>query len=186
MTTKEQVRMTVEAIVREKSEAKDGWKVSFDIPEFRSKWPTIITRIPESAAKEFTIGKAYHIILNRENPKQDNPTQLYHWYWGWHGFAIKGEAPKPTNGAEAEPEVPPNEAPETEALIYANPTRVSIERQKALDLAGRDYWQWLARLPNALIDQLSFAQAGHEITLIAKRYTQFLATGETIPAPEKK
>jgi len=86
-------RMIVSATVKSRGEEAEGFKLELDIPQFRSKFPTTVTRVPESVAKILTPRpEPYNVVLLRENLKKDKTgTQPYDYYWGLEGLATPAE-----------------------------------------------------------------------------------------------
>jgi hypothetical protein len=94
--------MIVTATVKSRAEEEDGYKLELEIPQFRSKFPTLVTRVPEKIARELSPGPVpYSIVLLRQNLKKDKQgTQPYDYYWGLEGLATAAE----TEARAKEPE----------------------------------------------------------------------------------
>ncbi len=86
-------RMIVSATVKTRAEEENGWVLELDIPQFKSKYPTKVTRVPEAIAKLLAPrAEPYSIVLLRENLKKDKTgTQPYDYYWGLEGLATPAE-----------------------------------------------------------------------------------------------
>ena len=86
---------TVAAVIKSKAEAEDGFKLEVDIPEFKSDYPTLLTRVSGDIAAQLKIGAVYNLRLEKQNPKRGksaDSTREYDYYWGLQGIA--GEADK--------------------------------------------------------------------------------------------
>ena len=75
---------TVLATVRSKAEAPDGWKVELDIPEFKSNYPTLCTRVPPEVAALLKPGQTANLVLEQQRLKTGKDgTFPSHFYWGF-------------------------------------------------------------------------------------------------------
>ena len=156
------VTRTVSATVKTKTEAEDGYQIELDIPAFKSKWPTKLTRVSAELAAQLTPGETKVVVLGRESPKKDGASRDYEFYWGLLGFS--DEPPEPASTGQGQ-------APAS-GRDHSDPTRTSIERQKSLDIADRGFWAWSGtELP-------PFKECASMITAIAKVYEAYLATGK--------
>lgn len=97
-------RQIVSAIVEARAEAKDGWKLELDVPEFRSKYPTKVSHVKEAVAKLLPPRAApYSVVLVRENLMKDKSGDLpWHYYWGLEGLASEQETAAATVRGEPE------------------------------------------------------------------------------------
>ncbi len=163
MTTEEGAKRTVSVTVKTKAEAEDGWQIELEIPAFKSKYATKLTRVSSELAAQLTPGETKVVVLGRESPKKDGATREYEFYWGLLGFS---DEPTPTLPSTGQGEVPAS------GRAPSDPTRTSIERQKSLDIADRGFWAWSGTvLP-------PFKECASMITAIAKVYETYLATGK--------
>ena len=210
MPAKDEV-VEVQGTVKTKQETERGVRFELDIPAFKSKYPTIVT-VPEDEeiAQQLKPGRTYSLALIRENAKEgkaDDSPRMYDFYWGIFD-AGGGAAPAPAPGpapaaAPAGPAAAPASAAAPRAAGAPQPaaraasgapaaspgrtdaTGISIERQKALDLAGRDFAAYLEahahdveRVPGTA------REYGVRVTSLAAAYAHFLATGAPMKAAE--
>jgi hypothetical protein len=122
--------ITVSATVKEKAQTtnSDGdpdYKLGLDIPDFKSKYPTVIW-VSLEQGDALTVGKTYAFPLRRGSLK-DGKSGDAKWHFNWR---YDSQA----KYADAEPEAAttPTVRVPVEVDPRADPTRVSIERQKAL------------------------------------------------------
>jgi hypothetical protein len=86
----------VRAIIQTVAQGDGGAVVEMDIAEFRSQYPTKITRVPQVDADKLSPGHQYEIVLERQNLKRDKDGQYktgnmpYDYYYGWVGFKGDG------------------------------------------------------------------------------------------------
>ena len=163
-------------VVKNRAEQEDGWLVNFNIPEFKSDYQIPIYKVPEEAAKRLTPGEAFNIVLIRENPrkgKDEDSKILWHFYWGWKGFAVNGAPPS----TESDPEdVPDSGVPEKQSVppgVSAHDIR--IMRQASGYLVASSYWEWM-KLPEKT--RGSFREHLIKIEVGAKFLLNFYITGE--------
>ena len=114
--------------LKEKAEADEGeYKLTVEIPAFKSKYPTILTRVPAADAQQLTVGQAYAWLLERGNLKQgkkEGSNFLYDYWWNYKGIGEDTSLPA----------APTGEAPR-QYRARTDPTGRSIERQVALKAA---------------------------------------------------
>ncbi len=91
-------RIIVSATVKSRgeeigTEGSKGFALELEIPQFKSKYPTKVTRVPEAVAKLLTPRtEPYSVVLLREHLKKDKTgTQPYDYYWGVEGLATPEE-----------------------------------------------------------------------------------------------
>ena len=86
-------RMIVSATVKARAEEEDGWKLELDVPQFRSKYPTKVDRVPEAVAKLLPPrAEPYSLVLVRQKLIGKNSGDLpWHYYWGLEGLATPAE-----------------------------------------------------------------------------------------------
>jgi len=86
-------RMVVSATVKSRAEEEDGFKLELDVPQFRSNYPTIVTRVREATAKLLAPRpEPYMVVLVRQSLKKDKQgTRPYDYYWGLEGLATPAE-----------------------------------------------------------------------------------------------
>ncbi len=96
-------RIIVSVAVKTRAEEENGWVLELEIPQFKSKYPTKVTRVPEAVAQLLAPRAApYSIVLLRENLKKDKTgTQPYDYYWGLEGLATTAETA--TKASEPKP-----------------------------------------------------------------------------------
>ena len=100
-----QERVVVTATVKSRAEEAEGFKLELDIPSFRSRYPTLVSRVPEAVAKLLPPrDEPYTIVLRRQNLKKDKEGRYpYDYYWGLDGLAspqeqaAKAEEPEPVD-----------------------------------------------------------------------------------------
>ena len=84
------------AVVKEKAEAKDGFKLTVEIPSFKSKYPTILTRVPPAEAAKLIIGQPVNLRLKRGGLKEGKDGSLpWHYWWDFVAIADSAAAPEP-------------------------------------------------------------------------------------------
>ncbi len=115
--------ITVLATLREKAELEDGYKLTWDIPDFKSKYPTTTFRVPAATARGIAIGSSGYIVLRRGNLIQGKDGSFpSHFRWD---FVRLGDALDTV-------EKPPVPAPAPAHAPIGDPRQASIESQVAL------------------------------------------------------
>ncbi len=96
-------RMIVSATVKSRAEEESGYVLELEIPQFKSDYPTKVTRVKEAVAKLLPPqAEPYNIVLLRENLKKNKEgTRFYDYYWGLEGLATAQE--KAAKAQEPEP-----------------------------------------------------------------------------------
>ena len=141
-------RMIVSATVKARAEEEDGWKLELDVPQFRSKYPTKVSRVKEAVAKLLPPrAEPYSVVLVRENLIKDKKGDLpWHYYWGLEGLATPAE----TAAKAAEPE--PLEEREhrimrstalAQAVATYVPGTVSLEDERHILDRASVFYAWL-------------------------------------------
>ena len=184
----------VQATVNTKQETERGIRFELDVPAFKSKYPTIVT-VPEDEdiAGALKPGQTYNLVLIRENPKEgkaEDSTRMYDFYWGVADAGGSGgaaPAAAPTTPAPSQPPAQGRPAPPAASQGRTDATGISIERQKALDLAGRDFDKYLEAHAHD-VDKVpkTFREYAAMVTQVAAAYAKFLASGEPMKPPEAK
>ncbi|MAH48006.1 hypothetical protein CMI37_19445, partial [Candidatus Pacearchaeota archaeon] len=76
-------RRTFNCVIKSKAQEQDGYKLELEVAEFRSNYPTTITRVPETLASILEPGNSYPLVLERQNLKKNKDrSKPYNWYWG--------------------------------------------------------------------------------------------------------
>lgn len=180
VTTVEKVTKVVAASIQEMADLGSGLvKVSFLIPAFKSQYP-IPVRVPKEEADALEPGYDYTIMLEQERLKEGKSGRYQtDYWWGWRGLAHPdaiGKNPKPIEVSVS--------GPVAEQPRPRDDTRVSIERQKALDIAERAY-QWYMGL-HPFGKPTLFKEMARHITQAAKVFADYLETGRPIPEEGSK
>ena len=126
---------TVSGTIKGKEELEDDFKVTFESPFFKSKFPAIIYVQPEDATRIKT-GQAYNLRLEQGKLSEGKDgSQPWHYRWKFLGIATgpsdPAKAPVPSAGTMGQQGVQerPHEAPAPDARDR------SIQRQVALKAA---------------------------------------------------
>lgn len=151
---------TVVATVQTRTEAGDGFKVEFQIPEFghNTSYPIPVGRIPWEDADRLVPGTVVRIRLLRENVRAEgrNRDKEFGWWWGWGGYSDE-----PVTQTEA-----------TQVATTAVSRDTSIQRAVALkaavELAGYNITTF--QTPFGSLDVLAAAE----------NFNRWLETGERI------
>ena len=128
-------------ILKEKSEAEGGWKLSVDIPSISRQYPTILSRVPAEDAAKLRAGEAYAFTLEQGSLKKDkNGSQPWHYWWNYRGL---GKASIPSGGTppDRRSEQAVTQNTEQDFRERADARERSIERQVALKEA-RQAAEW--------------------------------------------
>ena len=147
-----------EAVIKGKEESGEGqFTLTVDIPSFKSKFPTKLTRVPAADAARLEVGKTYGLLLERGNPrpgKKADSTTPWDYYWNYRGIGTDIGGARPV---QPQTRSSPFDVWGRESSV--DPTRRSIERQTALKAAVEyaGYHTQAAVLP--AFDVLSWATA---------------------------
>ena len=194
MTEQIENNRVVSIIVESISKAPQGWQIDAQVPIFDSQYPTKFNRVPAEIAEAMTPLGTYLVEIVRENLKRDKDGgKDWHYYWGLKKFADKEidaddayhlglgpdpEADGPQGVTSPYPTYVEKQIAEYEkeknsqGIKYRDPTRSSIEHQKSLDLAGRDYWK---AIEYKIIEPPEDARTVmYQIKLCAYHYDRFL------------
>ncbi len=127
------------ALLTEKAQTGDNqWKLTFQIPELSTNYPTPVTRVPTQDADKIQPKKTYYFSLVKGRLKDGkDASKDYNYFWDWGGMAVEvlpEDAPTNVKPETARPTVTPAPtAPTPDARAD------SIERQVALKVAGELY-----------------------------------------------
>ena len=147
MTTATQIpeQITTQVNVKGKEELEEDFKVTIEIPLFKSKYPTTVYVKPLDAA-QLRVGVSYNAILHRSKLQQGKDGgAFWMWQWRWGGIAKDGapaaspaanNAPKPKDSPIFEDDVlvDPNAKPKP--VTSFDSRELSIQRQVSLKCAN--------------------------------------------------
>ena len=189
------------ATIKTKGQTEKGWKIEADIPAFESNHPTMLDEgtVTDGLAALLMPGLQVSLILVRQNAKgikgggdREGSTKGFNYYWGLADVLDQNAAPPPEEAppgsrpaAAAQPPAQGRTAPPGGGPGRTDATGISIERQKALDLAGRDFTNYLEAHAHD-VDKVpkTFREWAVTVTQVAAAYAKFLATGEPTKGPE--
>jgi len=131
--TKEQRKVHI--TVKGKTETENGWTISSDIPEFKSKFPFPLTRVSNFLAGRLVVGGTYAVLLEQGNLKQGREgTYATDFFWNLRKLADE-DAPVEEHGEQASGRAGP--PPDRQDLIML---------QHASGVVAQAYGDW-NRLP---------------------------------------
>ena len=119
MAIEEQVVVT--ATVKGKEELEDGYKLTLDIPVFKTKYPTQIWGVPPENAAKLKSGQPAVMTLERGAKAKDDYAGDAYWHYRWRWGSL-GEAPGATE-------------PRHNGGTSSDGREASIQRQVALKAA---------------------------------------------------
>ena len=128
--------ITVSATLKEKTQTTNtdnipDYKLGLDIPDFKSKYPTTIW-VSLEQGNALTVGKTFAFPLRRGSLKDGKSGDAkWHYNWRYDSQAQYADA-EPEVVSDADVKTDGATRPIVEVDPRADPTRVSIERQKAL------------------------------------------------------
>ena len=128
--------ITVSATLKEKTQTTNtdnipDYKLGLDIPDFKSKYPTTIW-VSLEQGNALTVGKTFAFPLRRGSLKDGKSGDAkWHFNWRYDSQAQYADA-EPEVVSDADVKTDGATRPIVEVDPRADPTRVSIERQKAL------------------------------------------------------
>jgi hypothetical protein len=119
-------QVTAKATLKGKEEVEDGYKLTLDVPAFKSKYPVVVYGAAADDAAPLKVGTQYDLVLVRGKKGKDSYSgeTYWHWNWRWGGIAT---------GPSPEAPAPPPPKPDYEERMDA--ARPSIEAQTALNAA---------------------------------------------------
>jgi hypothetical protein len=84
----------VSATVKDKAEIDDGWKLTLDVPSFKSQFPIVVYGLSDpDEAKRIRVGSAVNCKLLQGKKKQNATGDMpWHFAWRWGGLT---ESPNP-------------------------------------------------------------------------------------------
>jgi len=184
----------IKGVARKMSQGKDpGTYLEIEIMRPKMQYPSKVQcwDVPQLQHLERHVGSTRTLILRPQrlrNGKSDDG--IFDSYW-WEAI---GEAEPEDTSKESHPpqfsreeplpfeEEPPYEepllswpSPPPLAAISSDPTRVSIERQKALDLAERAYFNWWTK-PD-IETPPTFADVSGQILQVAEKFYGWIHSG---------
>ena len=137
-TTQIPTRMVVSATVKTRGEAEDGYVLELDIAEFRSNYPTKVTRVKEPTAKLLAPRpEPYSVVLVRQALKKGKEGKWHSdYFWGLEGLATPAETQAKAAAVASEPPAQP-----AVSDSYWEEHNRTIEAEWAINQA-RELMQW--------------------------------------------
>ena len=135
-------KVTVTATVKSREELEDGWKLTLDVPSFKSKYPTVVYGCPVADGGPLKAGTSHSIVLERGKKQKEDYSGDAYWHhnWRWGGLSGRGPVLHPVAAPTDAPSAPEgsHEAPDAgngHSGARTDPTGISIERQVSLKTA---------------------------------------------------